>query len=80
MPAIMHGLMRGRLGTAVLKAQLDAGLDPVDATADDIEGVLLEHNALVLDLTPRQRHHGTEDLHRPPRYTWRLHAARSLGD
>ena len=76
MPGILHTLMRGRLGTAVLKAQLDAGVDPVDATDDEVEAALYEPDALVLELTPRQRHHDTEDLHRAPRYRWKLLAAR----
>ena len=29
---------------------------------------------------PRQRHHDTEDLHRPPRYRWKVLPARSRGD
>ena len=69
MPAIMHALMRGRLGTAVLKAQLERGVDPVDATDDEVEAALYAPDALVLELTPRQRVHDTEDLHRPPRST-----------
>jgi len=80
MPGIMHALMRGRLGTAVLKTKLAHGVDPVDATDDEVEAVLYEPDALVLELTPRQRHHDTEDLHRPPRYRWKVLAARSRGD
>lgn len=80
MPAIMHALMRGRLGTAVLKAQLERGVDPVDATDDDVEAALYAPGALVLELTPRQRVHDTEDLHRPPKYQWMVIPARSKGD
>ena len=80
MPAIMHALMRGRLGTAVLKAKLSRGVDPVDATDDEVEAALYEPDALVLELTPRQQHHDTEDLHRPPRYRWKVLAARSPSD
>jgi pimeloyl-ACP methyl ester carboxylesterase len=80
LPMIMHSLMKSRLGTAVLKAQLDAGLDPVDASDDDVEDVLYEPDALVLELTPRLRHHDTQDLHRPPRYRWKVLPARSRGD
>ncbi len=79
LPAIMHALMRGRLGTAILKARLAHGLD-VDATEDDIEAELYAPGALVLELTPRQRFHDTADLHRPPRYRWRLLAARDPRD
>ncbi|MFL6204162.1 MAG: alpha/beta fold hydrolase [Acidimicrobiales bacterium] len=80
LPGILHALMRGRLGTAVLKAQLDAGVDPVDATDDEVEAALYEPGALALELTPRQRHHDTEDLHRPPRYRWKVLPARSRHD
>ena len=56
------------------------GVDPVDATDDEVEAALYEPDALVLELTPRQRHHDTEDLHRPPRYRWKVLPARSAGD
>ncbi len=80
LPAVMLALMKGRLGTAVLKAKLDRGVDPVGATDDEVEAVLYAPDALVLQLTPRQRHHDTEDLHRPPRYRWRLLPARDPRD
>ena len=80
LPGIMHALMRGRLGTAVLKAQLDEGIDPVDSSDDEVESVLYEPDALVLELTPRQRHHDTEELHRPPRFRWKVLPARSRAD
>ncbi len=76
----MLALMKGRLGTAVLKAKLKRGIDPADATDDEVEAALYAPNALVLELTPRQRHHDTEDLHRPPRYRWRLLPARDPRD
>lgn len=79
LPSIMHALMRGRLGTAVLKARLEQGLD-ADATDDEIEAAMYAPGALVLELTPRQRFHDTEDLHRPPRYRWRLLPARDPRD
>jgi pimeloyl-ACP methyl ester carboxylesterase len=79
LPAIMHELMRGRLGTAVLKARLQHGLD-VDATDDDIERELYAPDALVLELTPRQRFHDHEDLHRPPKYRWKVLRARDPRD
>ncbi len=80
MPAIMLALMRGRLGTAVLKAKLERGVDPVDATDDEVEAALYAPDALVLELTPRQRFHDTEELHRPPRYSWKVLPARSKAD
>jgi hypothetical protein len=79
LPAIMHALMRGRLGTAVLRAKLAHGVD-LDATDDELEDALYPPGALVRQLTPRQRHHDTEDLHRPPRYRWRLLPARDPRD
>jgi hypothetical protein len=75
----MHALMRGRLGTAVLKAKLSRGVD-LDATEDELEAALYPPGALIGDLTPKQRHHDTEDLHRPPRYRWRLLPARDPRD
>jgi pimeloyl-ACP methyl ester carboxylesterase len=80
MPAIMLALMRGRLGTAVLKTKLDRGIDPADATDDEVEAALYAPGALVLELTPRQRFHDSEDLHRPPRYDWKILPARHRTD
>ena len=80
LPAVMLALMKGRLGTAVLRAKLKRGVDPVDATDDEVEAALYKPGALVLELTPRQKHHDTEDLHRPPRYRWRLLPARDPRD
>jgi pimeloyl-ACP methyl ester carboxylesterase len=79
LPAIMLALMRGRLGTAILKTKLRHGVD-LDAGDDAVEAALYAPDALVLQLTPRQRHHDTEDLHRPPRYRWRLLPARDPRD
>ncbi|MGH9273442.1 MAG: alpha/beta fold hydrolase [Acidimicrobiales bacterium] len=79
LPSIMHALMRGRLGTAVLKTRLKHGLD-FDATDDEVEAALYEPDALVLELTPRQHFHDTEDLHHAPRYRWRLLPARDPRD
>ncbi len=80
MPAVLLALMKGRLGTAVLRAKIKRGVDPSEATEDEVEAALYEPGALVLELTPRQRHHDTEDLHRPPRYRWRLLPARDPTD
>lgn len=75
LPAVMHALMKGRLGTAVLKARLEVGLD-VDATREDIDAAMYPPGALVLELTPRQKVVDVEHLHRPPRYRWRVLPAR----
>lgn len=80
MPAIMHALMKGRLGTAVLKAKIDRGIDPAEADDDALEAALYAPDALVLELTPRGEVHDTEDLHRPPRYRWKILPARAAGD
>ena len=45
-----------------------------------MEAALYEPDALVLELTPRQRFHDTEELHRPPRFAWEVHPARSKAD
>ncbi len=79
LPAIMHALMRGRLGTAVLKTRLSHGLD-LDASDDEVEEALYAPGALVLELTPRQTFHDTEDLHHPPRYSWSILPARDPSD
>jgi len=73
MPAILHDLMRGRLGTAVLKARLAAGLDH-DATRADIEAspAFYAPDALARTLTPRQTWKDEATLHRAPRYTWHV--------
>jgi pimeloyl-ACP methyl ester carboxylesterase len=73
MPAIVHELMRGRLGTAVLRAKGRAGLDN-DASAEDVEasGWFYEPGSLVVALTPQQEWLDDDTLHRAPRYRWHL--------
>jgi pimeloyl-ACP methyl ester carboxylesterase len=69
LPAIMLRLMRGRLGTAVLKAQLDAGVEPAEASVDDVEAIFYAPGSLVQRLTPDLNgFHDREDLHQRPRY------------
>jgi hypothetical protein len=61
--------MKGRLGTAVLRAILAGGIDPNDATDDEIESVFYEPDALVVQLTPSiEGFQDLEDYHRRPRY------------
>jgi pimeloyl-ACP methyl ester carboxylesterase len=72
LPAIIHRLMQGRLGTVVLKAILDAGIDPSDATDDDIESVFYRPDAMVLGLTPLGTFHDGEEFHRRPRYRFTI--------
>jgi pimeloyl-ACP methyl ester carboxylesterase len=69
LPAIMHRLMRGRLGTAVLRAILAGGVDPNDATDDQIESVFYTADSLAVQLTPStEGFQDLEDYHRRPRY------------
>lgn len=69
LPAIMHRLMRGRLGTAVLRAKMARGLDPHEADDDAIESAFYAPDALVLRLTPDPGPIlDDESLHRRPRY------------
>ena len=72
LPAIMHRLMQGRLGTAVLKAILDAGIDPNDATDDEIETAFYRPDAMVLELTPLGSVRDGEQVHRRPRYRFTI--------
>jgi len=70
LPAVMHELMKGRLGTARLKALLAAGVDPNEATVDEIESAFFAPGSLVAELTPDQPWDDRQDLHHPPRYRW----------
>ena len=71
MPAIVHELMRGRLGTAVLKARLAAGLDgEVDRAEIDANPAFYTDDSLAVALTPKQQWRDDEELHRAPRYRW----------
>lgn len=73
MPAIVHELMRGKLGTAVLAARLATGLD-LDAPRRELEAspVLYDPDALAVDITPRQGWRDEAQLHRAPRYRWHV--------
>jgi pimeloyl-ACP methyl ester carboxylesterase len=73
LPAIMHQLMKGRLGTAVLKAEMDGGLDPNGATEDEIEAVFFAPTSLVARLTPAAGNGpDAEEMHRHPRYRFTI--------
>jgi pimeloyl-ACP methyl ester carboxylesterase len=73
MPAIVHQLMRGRLGTAVLRVRLQSGLD-LDAPRSALETspVLYDPDALAVRLTPRQDWRDEARLHRAPRFRWHV--------
>ena len=64
--------MKGRLGTARLRAVMAGGVDPVDATQDEIESVFFEPDALVSLLTPTEPWDDREDMHQRPRYRWTI--------
>ena len=68
LPAVVHELMKGRLGTALLKSLLRAGVDPNGATDDEIEAVLYEPDAPVLAMTPALDRVDVGARHRHPRY------------
>jgi len=72
LPAIMLRLMQGRLGTAVLKAILDGGVDPNGATEDEIESVFYRRRSLVQRLTPRGPLQDLDGVHRRPRYRFTI--------
>jgi pimeloyl-ACP methyl ester carboxylesterase len=72
LPAIMHRLMQGRLGTAVLKSILDGGVDPNGASDDQIESAFYRPGSLVVALTPNGEMHDAEELHRRPRYKFTI--------
>jgi pimeloyl-ACP methyl ester carboxylesterase len=71
MPAIVHELMRGRLGTAVLRAKGRAGLE-AGAPAAEVESSrwFYAPGSLAIALTPEQAWRDDETLHRAPRYRW----------
>lgn len=75
MPAIVHELMRGSLGTAVLRAKGRAGLDAA-ASAAEVEAspYFYEPSSLVSALTPAQTWRDDDTLHRAPRYRWHRRA------
>ena len=72
MPAIVHELMKGRLGTALLRAKGRAGLD-ADASAELVEASswFYAPDSLAIALTPEQSWRDEEEIHRAPRYRWR---------
>jgi pimeloyl-ACP methyl ester carboxylesterase len=72
LPAIVAELLDGRLGDAYRDALEDAGLDPLDATVDQVEGALYEPGAKILDLTPPLDFEPTLEHRHRPRYQWRV--------
>ena len=76
LPAVMFELMKGRLGTARLKAILAGGVDPNDATVEEIEAVFLAPDSLVAELTPQEPWVDLDERHPKPRYRFTAHARR----
>ncbi len=72
LPAVIHELMKGRLGTAWLRALMDAGVDPNGATEDDLERAFYEPDAPILGLTPSGQRGAVIDIHRRPRYRFTI--------
>jgi hypothetical protein len=72
LPAVMLELMKGRLGTARLRAVMTGGVDPVGATPDEIESVFFAPDSLVSLLTPSEPWDDREDMHQQPRYRWTI--------
>jgi hypothetical protein len=73
LPAIVHKLMQGRLGTAVLRAISKGGIDPQDATAAEREAVFLEEGSLAAALTPDLGDfRDDEAFHQRPRYDFTI--------
>jgi pimeloyl-ACP methyl ester carboxylesterase len=71
MPAIVHELMRGKLGTAVLRAKGRAGLDaPAPPEAVEASRFFYARRSLAIRLTPDQHWRDDEELHRAPHYRW----------
>jgi pimeloyl-ACP methyl ester carboxylesterase len=72
LPAVMFELMKGRLGTARLRAVMAGGVDPAGATPDQVESVFFEPRALALELTPNEPWDDRPDMHHHPRYRWTI--------
>ncbi len=66
LPAIVTELLNGRLGAAIREAIGAAGAN----SADELESLLYEPDAPVLDMTPNETAPVEHTRHRPPRYRW----------
>ena len=73
--AVLLGALAA-MGGAYAAFASTSGAASANASADDIDAAMYAPDALVLELTPRQRVVDVEDLHRPPRYKWRVLPAR----
>jgi hypothetical protein len=71
MPGIVFELMKGELGTAVLRARLKAGIDSDDRGDVDRSPAFYTEDSLAVAITPKQSWHDDATVHRQPRYAWR---------
>lgn len=77
LPAIMGGLLRGRLGEAYDSALTRAGLDPGSATIADVEGAFYEPGARACQFTPELAF-ARSNRRWNPRYRFRIEPAQRL--
>jgi len=73
LPGVMLALMKGRLGTARLRALLAAGVDPNGATVEEIESVFFAPESLAARLTTHEGWEDRPELHHDPRYHFTVH-------
>jgi pimeloyl-ACP methyl ester carboxylesterase len=68
LPAIVAELLDGRLGAAIRQTITAAGAESVD----DLEAIMFEPGAPILEFTPELSFTKLDDSHRRPRYTWKV--------
>jgi len=68
LPAIFSELLEGRLGDAIRQAITAAGAGSVD----ELEAIMYEPDAPILQLTPELVFTRLDDSHRKPRYEWKV--------
>lgn len=73
LPAIVAELLDGRLGDAIRQAITAAGAGSVD----ELESIMYEPGAPILELTPELTFTHLDESHRRPRYTWENASSRA---
>jgi pimeloyl-ACP methyl ester carboxylesterase len=68
LPAIVAELLEGRLGAAIRQTITAAGATSVD----DLESIMYEPDAPILELTPELAFTRLNEPHRRPRYSWTI--------
>jgi pimeloyl-ACP methyl ester carboxylesterase len=68
LPAIVAELLEGRLGAAIRQTITAAGATSVD----ELEAVMYEPGAPILELTPELAFTKLDESHRRPRYRWKV--------